>query len=195
MERVIKAVLLTIFLSLADSALAGTPGREESVGLQACGAFQRETVPQSIRSAEFIDEHIESVPPQEQVYLQTKSSAIELVPDTGSRFVFLMRRPSFPAWRLHNSLQKLVQSLQSIDETSADEDADAYRAKSAAFALVSLARTSVAFAEYVRVDKMRTAPVLDDATLQVASVSLTNMAPALAWFVGCNVDALGTRKK
>jgi hypothetical protein len=42
---------------------------------------------------------------------------------------------------------------------------------------------------------MRTAPVLDDATLQVASVSLINMAPALAWFVGCNVDGLGTRKK
>ncbi|MDB5786961.1 MAG: hypothetical protein JWQ50_6876, partial [Caballeronia mineralivorans] len=46
-----------------------------------------------------------------------------------------------------------------------------------------------------RVDKMRTAPLLDDATLRVASVSLTNMAPALAWFVGCNVDGLGTRKK
>ena len=76
MERVIGAVLLTIFLSLADSALAGTPGQEESVGPQTCGAFQRDTVPQSIRSAEFIDEHIESVPPQEQVYLQTESSAI-----------------------------------------------------------------------------------------------------------------------
>jgi len=195
MERVIKAVLLTIFLSLADSALAGTPGSEESVGPQACGALQRDTVPQSIRSAEFIDDHIESVPPQEQVYLQTESSAIEFGPDTGSRFVFLMRRPSYPAWRLHNSLRKLVQSLNSIDETPPGEDADAYRAKSAAFALVSLAQTNVAFAEYVRVDKMRTAPLLDDATLRVASVSLTNMAPALAWFVGCNVDGLGTRKK
>src|SRR5258708_23164748 len=99
MERVIKAVLLTIFLSLADSALAGTPGREESVGPQACGALQRDTVPQSIRSAEFIDEHIEAVPPQEQVDLQTESSAIEFGPDTESRFVFLMRRPSYPAWR------------------------------------------------------------------------------------------------
>jgi hypothetical protein len=195
MEKVIGAALLTIFLWLADSALARTPAQEESVGPQACGAFQRDTVPQSIRSAEFIDEHIESVPPQEQMYLQTESSAIEFGPDTGSRFVFLMRRPSFPAWRLHNSLQKLVQSLQSIDETSADEEADAYRAKSAAFALVSLAQTNVAFAEYVRVDKMRTAPLLDDATLRVASVSLTNMAPALAWFVGCNVDGLGTRKR
>jgi hypothetical protein len=195
MEKVIGAALLTIFLWLADSALARTPAQEESVGPQACGAFQRDTVPQSIRSAEFIDEHIESVPPQEQMYLQTESSAIEFGPDTGSRFVFLMRRPSFPAWRLHNSLQKLVQSLQSIDETSADEEADAYRAKSAAFALVSLAQTNVAFSEYVRVDKMRTAPLLDDATLRVASVSLTNMAPALAWFVGCNVDGLGTRKR
>jgi hypothetical protein len=195
MERVIWAVLLAIFLSLADSALADAPGREESVGPQTCGAFQRDTVPQGIRSAQFINDHIESVPPQEQVYLQTESSAMELGPDTGSRFVFLMRRPSFPAWRLHNSLQKLFQSLQSIDETPPGENADAYRAKSAAFALVSLAQTSVAFAEYVRVDKMRTAPVLDDVTLRVASASLTNMAPALAWFVGCNVDALGTRKK
>jgi len=195
MESVIKTVLLTICLSLADSALAGTPGSEDSVGPQACGAFQRDTVPQSIRSAEFIDEHIESVPPQEQVYLQTESSVIEFGPETGSHFVFLMRRPSFPAWRLHNSLQKLVQSLKSIDETSPGEDADAYRAKSAAFALVSLAQTNVAFAEYVRVDKMRTAPLLDDATLRVASVSLTNMASALALFVGCNVDELGTRKK
>jgi hypothetical protein len=194
MEKEIGAVLLTIFLWLADSAWAGTPAQEESVGPQACGAFQRDTVPQSIRSAEFIDEHIESVPPQEQVYLQTESSAIEFGPDTGSRFVFLMRR-LYPAWRLHNSLRKLVQSLKSIDETSPGEDADAYRAKSAAFALVSLAQTNVAFAEYVRVDKMRTAPLLDDATLRVASVSLTNMAPALAWFVGCNVDGLGTRKK
>ena len=58
MERVIKAVLLTIFLWLADSALAGTAEQEESVGPQACGAFQRDTVPQSIRSAEFIDEHM-----------------------------------------------------------------------------------------------------------------------------------------
>jgi len=194
-ERVIGAVLLRIFLWLADSALADTPGQEESIGPQACGAFQRDTVPHSIRSAEFIDEHIESVPPQEQVYLQTESSVIEFGPDTGNRFVFLMRRPSFPAWRLHNSLQKLVQSLKSIDETSPGEDADAYRAKSAAFALVSLAQTNVAFAEYVRVDKMRTAPLLDDATLRVASVSLTNMASALALFVGCNVDELGTRKK
>jgi len=190
-------VLLTIFLSLADSALVSTPGGEESIGPQACGAFQRDTVPQSIRSAEFIDEHIESVPPQEQVYLQmrTESSAIELGPGTGSRFVFLMRRPSYAAWSLYNSLRRLVQSLKSIDETSPGADADAYRAKSAAFALVSLVQTSVAFAEYVRVDKMRTAPVLDDATLKVASVSLTNMAPALALFVGCNVNALGTRKK
>jgi hypothetical protein len=195
MERVIGAVLLRIFLWLADSALADTPGQEESIGPQACGAFQRDTVPHSIRSAEFIDEHIESVPPQEQVYLQTESSTIEFGPDTGNRFVFLMRRPSYPAWRLHNSLRKLVQSLKSIDETSPSKDADAYRAKSAAFALVSLAQTNVAFAEYVRVDKMRTAPLLDDATLRVASVSLTNMASALAWFVGCNVDELGTRKK
>jgi hypothetical protein len=107
----------------------------------------------------------------------------------------MMRRPLYPAWHLHNSLRRLIQSLKSIDETSPGANADAYRAKSAAFALVSLAQTSVAFAEYVRVDKIRTAPVLDDATLQVASVSLTNMAPALAWFVGCNVDALGTRKR
>jgi hypothetical protein len=195
MESVIKTVLLTICLSLADSALAGTPGSEDSVGPQACGAFQRDTVPQSIRSAQFINDHIESVPPQEQVYLQTESSAMELGLHTGSRFVFLMRRPSYPAWHLHNSLRRLFQSLQSIDETPTGENADAYRAKSAAFALVSLAQTSVAFAEYVRADKMRTAPILDDATLRVASVSLINMAPALAWFVGCNVDALGTRKK
>jgi hypothetical protein len=51
MERVIGAVLLAIFLSLAESALAGTPGQEESVALQTCGAFQRDTVPQSICSA------------------------------------------------------------------------------------------------------------------------------------------------
>jgi hypothetical protein len=53
-------------------------------------------------------------------------------------------------------LRKLDESLKSIDETSPGEDADAYRAKSAAFALVSLAQTNVAFAEYVRVDKMPT---------------------------------------
>jgi hypothetical protein len=195
MERVIEAVLLTIFLSLADSALAGTPGSEDSVGPQACGAFQRDTVQQGLRTAQFINDHIESVPPQEQVYLQTESSAMELGPDTGSRFGFLMRRPSYPAWHLHNSLRKLFQSLQSIDEAPPGENADAYRAKSAAFALVSLAQTSVAFADYVRVDKMRTAPVLDDVTLRLASVSLANMAPALAWFVGCNVDGQGARKK
>ena len=136
MERVIGAVLLTIFLWLADSALAGTPGQEESVGPQACGGFQRDTVPQSIRSAEFIDEHMELVPRQEQVYLQTESSAIQLGPDTGSRFVFMMRRASYPAWHLHNSLRRLVQSLKSIDDTSPGADADAYRAKSAAFVLV-----------------------------------------------------------
>jgi hypothetical protein len=67
-------VLLTIFLSLADNALAGTPGSEDSVGPQACGAFQRDTVPQSIRSAQFIDEHIESVPPQEGVFANEKLS-------------------------------------------------------------------------------------------------------------------------
>jgi hypothetical protein len=44
---------------------------------------------------------------------------------------------------------------------------------------------NVAFAEYVRVDNMPAD----------ASVSLTNMASALALFVGCNVDELGTRKK
>src|SRR5260370_6746542 len=108
MERVIKAVLLTIFLWLADSALAGTAEQEESVGPQACGALQRDTVPQSIRSAEFIDEHIEAVPPQEQVYLQTESSAIELRPDTRSRFVFFMRPPSYPSLVPHNSFRPLV---------------------------------------------------------------------------------------
>lgn len=49
--------------------------------------------------------------------------------------------------------------------------------------------------QYLRVDAMRTAPVLDDATRRVASVSLAQMAPALAWFISCNVDALGVRKK
>ena len=71
-------------------------------------------------------------------------------------------------------------SSQSIDDPPPGENASAHGAKSAAFALASLTQTSVAFAEYVRVDKTRAAPVLDDATLRVASVSLAKMALALA---------------
>ena len=195
MERVIGAVLLTIFLWLADSALAGTPAQEESVGPQACGALQQETVPQSLRSAEFIVEHIEFIPPQEQAYMEKESSAANLGPDIGSRYEFVTRRPSYPAWRLQISLRDLIKALKSIDEMSPGENADAHRAKHAAFALVSLAQTRVAFAEYARVDRTRTRPVLDDATRRVASVSLSKMAQALAWFVGCNVDVLESQKK
>jgi hypothetical protein len=195
MGRVIGAMLLTMFLSLADTALADAAGEDDSVGPKACGALQQETVPQSLRSAEFIVEHIEFIPPQEQAYMEKESSAANLGPDIGSRYEFVTRRPSYPAWRLQISLRDLIKALKSIDEMSPGENADAHRAKYAAFALVSLAQTRVAFAEYARVDKMRTKPVLDDATRRVASVSLSKMAQALAWFVGCYVDVLATQKK
>lgn len=195
MKRVIGGLLLMIFLLLANATLAGPSEQDESVGPRKCTAFQQDTVPQSLRTAQFIDEHIELVPALEEVYLQSESAAISLERESGKRFLFLARRSSYPVWRLRNSLLDLVKSLKSIDETSPNENADAHRAKSAAFALVSLAQTSVDFAEYVRVDKMRTTPVLDDATRGVASVSLAQMAPALAWFIGCNVDALGPGKK
>jgi len=195
MGRVIGAMLLTMFLSLADTALADAAGGDDSVGPKACGALQQETVPQSLRSAEFIVEHIEFIPPQEQAYMEKESSAANLGPDIGTRYEFVTRRPSYPAWRLQISLRDLIKALKSIDEMSPGENADAHRAKYAAFALVSLAQTRVAFAEYARVDKMRTKPVLDDATRRVASVSLSKMAQALAWFVGCNVDVLESQKK
>src|ERR1700688_2753917 len=195
MGRVIGAMLLTMFLSLADTALADAAGGDDSVGPKACGALQQETVPQSLRSAEFIVEHIEFIPPQEQAYMEKESSAANLGPDIGSRYEFVTRRPSYSAWRLQISLRDLIKALKSIDEMSPGENADAHRAKYAAFALVSLAQTRVAFAEYARVDKMRTKPVLDDATRRVASVSLSKMAQALAWFVGCDVDVLGSQKK
>jgi hypothetical protein len=195
MGRVIGAMLLTMFLSLADTALADAAGGDDSVGPKACGALQQETVPQSLRSAEFIVEHIEFIPPQEQAYMEKESSAANLGPDIGSRYEFVTRRPSYPAWRLQISLRDLIKALKSIDEMSPGENADAHRAKHAAFALVSLAQTRVAFAEYARVDRTRTRPVLDDATRRVASVSLSKMAQALAWFVGCNVDVLESQKK
>jgi hypothetical protein len=195
MGRVIGAMVLTMFLSLADTALADAAGGDDSVGPKACGALQQETVPQSLRSAEFIVEHIEFIPPQEQAYMEKESSAANLRPDIGSRYEFVTRRPSYPAWRLKISLRDLIKALKSIDEMSPGENADAHRAKHAAFALVSLAQTRVAFAEYARVDRTRTRPVLDDATRRVASVSLSKMAQALAWFVGCNVDVLESQKK
>ena len=46
MGRVIGAMLLTMFLSLADTALADAAGGDDSVGPKACGALQQETVPQ-----------------------------------------------------------------------------------------------------------------------------------------------------
>jgi hypothetical protein len=195
MGRVIGAMVLTMFLSLAHTALADATGGDDSVGPKACGALQQETVPQSLRSAEFIVEHIEFIPPQEQAYMEKESSAANLGPDIGSRYEFVTRRPSYPAWRLKISLRDLMKALKSIDEMSPGKNADAHRAKHAAFALVSLAQTRVAFAEYARVDRTRTRPVLDDATHRVASVSLSKMAQALAWFVGCNVDVLESQKK
>jgi hypothetical protein len=188
-------MLLTMFLSLADTALADAAGGDDGVGPKACGALQQETVPQSLRSAEFIVAHIEFIPPQEQAYMEKESSAANLGPDIGRRYEFVTRRPSYPAWRLQISLRDLIQALKSIDEMSSGENADAHRAKYAAFALVSLAQTRVAFAEYARVDRTRTRPVLDDATRRVGSVSLSKMAQALAWFVGCNVDVLESQKK
>jgi hypothetical protein len=167
MGRLIGAMLLTTFLSLADTALADAAGGDDSVGPKACGALQQETVPQSLRSAEFIVEHIEFIPPQEQTYMEQESSAANLGPDIGSRYEFVTRRPSYPAWRLKISLRDLIKALKSIDEMSPGENADAHRAKYAAFALVSLAQTRVAFAEYARVDRTRTRPVLDDATRRV----------------------------
>ena len=195
MRGVIGGMLLTIFLFLADSALAGAPEQDESVGHEKCEAFQRDTVPQSLRTAQFIEDHIELVPALEEVYLESESAIIALGRDSGKRFLFLARRPSYPAWRLRNSLRDLVKSLKTIDETSPNQNVDAQRAKSAAFALVSLTQTRVDFAEYVRMDKLRTAPVLDDAARRVASVSLAQMAPALAWYIGCNVDVLGGPNK
>ncbi|MGV7240921.1 hypothetical protein [Caballeronia sp. M23-90] len=194
MESVIGGMPLAMFFFLAGSALACAPDKGESVGQEKCVAFQRDTVPQSLRTAQFIDDHIELVPASEEVYLERESAVVALGRDSGKRFLFLARRPSYPAWRLRNSLRDLVKALKLIDETSPGQNVDAQRAKSAAFAIVSLAQTRVDFAEYVRMDKLRTAPVLDDAARRVASVSLAQMAPALAWFIGCNVDVLGGPK-
>ena len=107
MGRVIGAMLLTMFLSLADTALADAAGEDDSVGPKACGALQQETVPQSLRSAEFIVEHIEFIPPQEQAYMEKESSAANLGPEIG-RYEFVTRRPSYPAWRLQISLRDLI---------------------------------------------------------------------------------------
>ena len=114
----------------------------------------------------------------EDAFCEPSSDAV--MRDKGVRRPVQCRTSDEAAWRLHNSLRELIQSLKSIDDPPPGENASAQRAKSAAFALVSLTLTSVAFAEYVRVDKTRAAPVLDDATLRVASVSLAKMAPALA---------------
>jgi len=112
--------------------------------------------------------------------------------------VFLMRRPSFPAWRLHNSLQKLVSRSNRLMRRSAGEDADAISARSQhAFARRFIGPNKRRIRRYVRVDKMRTARLLDDATLRVASVSLTTwrrrsrIVPS-----GCNVEwGLEERKR
>src|SRR5260370_23242062 len=147
MGRVIGAMLLTMFLSVADTALAESAGGDDSGGPKGCGALQQETVRQSLRSAEFIVAHIEFIPPQEQAYMEKESSAANLGPDIGSRYEFVTRRPSYPAWRLQISLRDLIKALKSIDEMSPGENADAHRAKYAAFALVSLAQTRVARSE------------------------------------------------
>lgn len=108
MGRLIGAMLLTTFLSLADTTLADAAGGGDSVGPKACGSLQQETIPQSLRSAEFIVEHIEFIPPQEEAYMEKESSAANLGPDIGSRYDFVTRRPSYPAWRLQTSLRDLI---------------------------------------------------------------------------------------
>src|SRR5260370_36663533 len=122
MGRVIGAMLLTMFLSVADTALAESAGGDDSVGPKACGALQQETVPQSLRSAEFIVAHIEFIPPQEQAYMEKESSADNLGPDIGRRYECVTRRPSYPAWRLQISLRDLIKALKSIDEMSPGEN-------------------------------------------------------------------------
>jgi hypothetical protein len=194
MYKVSGVMLATIFL-LQSHNVSSAPKRDDGGRGQACSALQRDTVAQSLRSVQFIDAHIESVSPQEQAYLISQTSNLALGPSINSRYRFVTLRPSYSAWRLHNSLQQLVQSLTSIDVPSTVELDGAHRARSAAFALALLPTASVAFAEYARNDKMPSSPILDDATLQVASVSLANIAPALAWFIGCNVDASGAQKK
>ncbi|CAN7700236.1 hypothetical protein LJR029_003992 [Caballeronia sp. LjRoot29] len=194
MDRLFWTILATLFLIQADNALSA-PERDDQTGRQACSALQRDTVAQSLRSIEFIDAHIESVSPQEQADLESESSILNLGASKDGRYQFVTQRQSYPAWRLHRSLHQLAQSLISIDEPATTELDGVHRVKSAAFALALLPDTSVAFAEYARKDKTRTAPILDDATRQVASVSLANIAPALAWFIGCNVDASRAQKK
>ncbi|WP_166656138.1 hypothetical protein [Paraburkholderia sp. BL10I2N1] len=196
MWQLIAGVLLLVFVSCDTFAAPVAPEEDDtSIGPAKCAEFQRDTVAQSVRSAQFIDEHVEIVPPQEQKYLETGSAASTLSGASRHRFLFVIHHPLYNAWRLHNSLRELIHSLQSIDEPSPGANPDTHRVKKAAFALVSVARTGVLFEAYSREDRARPAPVMDDATFQVASVSLAEMAPALAWFISCTADAMESRKK
>ncbi|MGF6871478.1 hypothetical protein [Paraburkholderia sp. MM5477-R1] len=196
MWQLIAGVLLLVFVSCDTLAAPVAPEEDDtSIGPAKCAEFQRDTVAQSLRSAQFIDEHVEIVPPQEQKYLETGSAASTLSGASRHRFLFVIHHPLYNAWRLHNSLRELIHSLQSIDEPSPGANRDTHRVKKAAFALVSVARTGVLFEAYSREDRARPAPVMDDATFQVASVSLAEMAPALAWFISCTADAMESRKK
>jgi hypothetical protein len=192
MRRLEVGAALLIFLS-AHSAGA-TPATAATydfggVDEKTCAAFRRDAVPQSINTAEFIDAHIEPVSAAEEVYLTAENSAFRLSPNHG-RFALLASRPAFSAWQLHTSLKFLVQTLKAIDVVPPGESQEAYRVKSATFALLAVEQTTAMFDAYARYDSARKRPFMTEATVETGSVSLANMEPALALFVSCTVNAI-----
>jgi hypothetical protein len=181
-------ILLSAHSAGATPAIAGTYDFG-AIDEKTCAAFRREAVPQSVNTAQFIDAHIEPVSAAEEVYLNAENSAFRLSPNPG-RFSLLATRPAFSAWKLHTSLNSLMQSLKAIDMVPPGESLEAHRAKSATFALLAVEQTTAMFDAYARYDSARNSPFMTKATVDTASVSLANMGPALALFVSCTVDTI-----
>ncbi|QRM23542.1 hypothetical protein [Burkholderia pseudomallei] len=155
---------------------------------QQCAATRANTAPQALLAVRELDQHIETVPPEELSYLETEYVGASKT-HNAARLNMLAKRRYFQAWMLHDALSALKDDLGLIDGP-AYGNRERVQVQRAAFAMARVTMAVQAFTEYSVADERRAQPVLSNADTEKYLGQLTGLAPILSTYISCTVDAI-----
>jgi hypothetical protein len=155
---------------------------------QQCAAARKNTVPEALKTVAELDGQIEQVPPDEANYYGTEYVAATKA-NSKTRLAMLERRRYFQAWMLHDALSALRDDLAMIDG-AAYGPAERVKTQRAAFALARLTIAVQDFTEYSVADERRARPMLSGGATEKDMGELVGLAPVLAKYINCTVDAI-----
>ena len=103
MRRIMAGAALTMWI--------WTTASYGAIDAKACERIRLDTVQKSIATAEFIDAHIEKIPPVEETYLTDELRA-SLKTGNGARIELMSKRPYYVTWQFRKKIDRAFQRPQ-----------------------------------------------------------------------------------